>query len=370
MTIKYNETKKIWEAYHSARHPISRQPITLRRQATTEAEAKKIERQLIRRVADRLMEASCPSWKRLIREFLEDCRVRDLTNHSISDYRTGLEAYTFEPWSNKRIRDITTEDIRRLVKEGPIALKSQGHQKNLFKFIRAAFTFAIEHGYLSRNPCPRIKFKSEKKIKRVLTEEQVKQLLQAAKGTDSEWYEIWAGAVYTGMRNGELFALKWDKVNLPERLILVSTSWSKLDGYKSTKSGDDRHVEIAAPLLAVLKELKLKSGGNSFVFPRLPKWESGEQARELGKFLKAIGLPVVRFHDLRATWATILLSKGVEAVKVMAAGGWKDYATMMIYMELTGLNIRGMSDVLDLHDPNWEPGVAIPLKHAGKGHQE
>ena len=149
------------------------------------------------------------------------------------------------------------------------------------------------------------------------------------------------------MRNGELYALEWDKVDLERRIIKVDCSWNNKDGFKSTKSGDDRVLEIPAPLLPVLQELKLKSAGSSFVLPRLSKWDKGEQARELRIFLKLVGLPEICFHDLRATWATWLLSKGVAPSKVMAQGGWREMKTMMIYMRKAGIDIIGSTNVLN-----------------------
>ena len=68
-------------------------------------------------------------------------------------------------------------------------------------------------------------------------------------------------------------------------------------------------------------------------------------------FLVGIGLPPVRFHDLRATWATLMLSKGVAPVKVMSMGGWKDMKTMMIYIRKAGIDIQGITDQFSLHDP-------------------
>ena len=69
-------------------------------------------------------------------------------------------------------------------------------------------------------------------------------------------------------------------------------------------------------------------------------------------FMVGINLPPVRFHDLRATWATVMLSNGVEPVKVMSMGGWKDMKTMMVYMGKAGVDIRGCSQKLNLHDPS------------------
>lgn len=149
------------------------------------------------------------------------------------------------------------------------------------------------------------------------------------------------------MRNGELFALKWDRVNLEQRQILINSSWNSEDGFKDTKSGDDRIAEIAPELLYILKELKLKTGNSEFVLPRIEQWTKGEQARVLREFLESIGIPGV----LRASWATVMLTLGIEPIKVMAVGGWKDLKTMQIYIRKAGVNTKGISDQLHLHTP-------------------
>ena len=87
------------------------------------------------------------------------------------------------------------------------------------------------------------------------------------------------------------------------------------------------------------------------MLPRIDKWYKGEQARELRVFLQAIGLPRVRFHDLRASWCTMMLSLGVEPVKVMKMGGWKDLKTLQIYFRKAGIEIKGITDNLSIHDP-------------------
>jgi len=200
----------------------------------------------------------------------------------------------------------------------------------------------------------------------VLTEPQTRTLLSKAKEYDWEWYPHCAMALYTGMRNGELFSLTWDHVNLDQRTIKVAWSWNNKDGFKETKSGDDRMVEIAPNLLPLLQELKLKGGGSTFVLPRLSRWDKGEQARELRMFLVGIGLPPVRFHDLRATWATLMLSKGVEPVKVMSMGGWKDMKTMMVYIRKAGIDIKGITDRLNLHDPGQTTAHVIGFPGANR----
>lgn len=229
---------------------------------------------------------------------------------------------------------------------------SASYQKNVLKFIRAVFTYAMEVGRLKANPSPKLKFQMGDRVKKVLTESQVRILLREAHRADWEWYFHWAVALYTGLRSGELYALTWDKVNFEAGHITVDASWNNKDGFKSTKSGHERIVPISEALLAILKELKVRSAMSAFVLPRHEKWDKGEQARELRMFLKGIGLPEIRFHDLRATWATLLLSKNVPPAKVMKMGGWKDMKTMMIYLRMTGLDVVGATDSLNFHD-NW-----------------
>ncbi len=338
---------------YSKRHPITRVPVVLRRKLIkTKAEAQRIHTQLIIDVEEKLRRKVIPDWQEATERFLQSCLDRECAGKTIEDYGLCLRAHTFEEWSRRLVDTITTEQVRDLMKRR-LGGKSVSQQKHVLKMIRGVFQLSLETGVIARNPTPNLSFKVGDKIKKVLTEPQAKLLLDRAKEMGSEWYPIWAMALYTGMRNGELYALTWDKINFDNENIVVDCSWNCVDGFKSTKSGDDRIVDIAPPLLTLLKQWKLERNDSVYVLPRLDKWEVGEQARELRMFLMGIGLAPVRFHDLRATWATMMLSKGIEPIKVMSMGGWKDLKTMMIYARKAGVDIKGIATVLsDLHSPS------------------
>ena len=227
----------------------------------------------------------------------------------------------------------------------------------MLKFIKNAMEYARDCGHLKYNPTPRLNIKVGNKLMKVLTKNQVKKFLEQAKRLDVEWYYHWSAALYTGMRNGELYALTWDKVDFENRQITVDVAWNSKDGYKSTKSGDDRKLEIAPSFLIILKELKLQNSLSEFVLPRLRQWTGGEQARELRLFLSLMGLPSIRFHDLRATWATLMLTQGVAPIKVMKMGGWKNIKTMQFYVRQAGVDIKGITDNFKLHNHNVEGEV-------------
>lgn len=347
MGVKFDPSTKTWTVTYSKRHPTTNQPVSRRRIGVpTEARAKKMYDDLVAKVNDKIKRVVCPPWEDVLDQYFKHIAKTDLRLNTMYKREKTIRKHTLPAWQGKAIDDLKTQDIYDLIHK-MVGSMAESHRKFIVKGLRGIFNFAVERGYINRNPTPLLKFKISEKIKNVLTEEQFFILLRKAQELDWEWYPIYAMALYTGMRNGELYALTWDKVSLEKRQILVNCSWTSRDGYKSTKSGDDRIVEIPRPLIPLLKDLKLQSAGIEFVLPRIRAWDKGDQAHILRLFLKSVGLPEIRFHDLRASWATLLLSKGVAPSKVMSMGGWKDMDTMMIYMRKAGIDIKDATSVLD-----------------------
>ncbi len=126
-------------------------------------------------------------------------------------------------------------------------------------------------------------------------------------------------------------------------------------------------------LVRLFRELAAKSGTYEFVLPRPKGWEHGSQAAELKAFLVSIGIPPIRFHDLRATWATFLLNESIPAAKIQASAGWKEYETMDRYIRRSGIDVVGINDVIDLNlEPTEETQTQemVPMQHEVVGHQQ
>jgi integrase len=79
------------------------------------------------------------------------------------------------------------------------------------------------------------------------------------------------------------------------------------------------------------------------------EWKYDQGGVILRLFLERIGInkPVV-FHTLRACFATHLLSTGVEPLKVMRMGGLSDLKTFQIYLRLSGVDVKGVAESLDV----------------------
>lgn len=344
--IKYDEQKKTYRVSYSRRHPVTKAATSLNRTGIrTMEEAKKVYNELIIKMEQKFQRSLYPLWPEIVDRFIEHFRNRGIAKNTIHNYKTGLYAHTVERWGRKQVNEITTSEIRELVLDH-LADKSDALRKDVLKYIRAAFTYAVDMGIVLRDPTPKLKFKKTLKIKSVLKEHEISHLLRMAKEKNHPWFAVWAVALYTGLRNGELYALKWDKVDLNNRQMIISLAWNQKNGFKETKSGDDRIVEIAESLIPLIEELD-KNKTTEFVLPRIEAWDKNEQARVLRAFLEKVDLPRIRFHDLRASWATVMLSKGVEPIKVMSMGGWRDLKTMQIYIRKSGINIQGITSHLN-----------------------
>jgi integrase len=190
-----------------------------------------------------------------------------------------------------------------------------------------------------------------KKVVTPLSLKQARVFLEAASGNRLE--ALYALAVYTGMRQGELFHLTWDDVDLDAGVLRVR-------GSKTARSR--RTVTLSETALDALKchlEKQLgeidKAGSlwreNGLVFATeigTPLNRHDLTQRSFRPLLAKAGLPQIRFHDLRHTCATILLSKGVHAKFVQELLG---HATIAITLDTYSHVLPGMGgEIADAMD--------------------
>lgn len=154
---------------------------------------------------------------------------------------------------------------------------------------------------------------------------------------------LWALAVYTGMRAGELRVLDWSDVHETEGFIHVHRAINReTKGIKSTKGGAARKVAIEpelVPLLGVMRDL---SGGKGLVFPRMMARNvvpralrsdliaSGVTRREL--FADTTTTRKLDFHDLRHTYGTWRAIRGDNIIHIRSAMGHVDLETTQRYI--------------------------------------
>jgi len=319
----------------------------------TKREAEREENRLIRECERELAtkESQGTSWGDLIerweKSLLTDPQLAETTRQ---DYVAAIRNHT-ALWWKKQAADITRADIRELIHQLKATGKSNKFLSKTKGLLHKAFIYGIENRLirgLDRSPAQGIQIaRVEEKKPEILTIGEIKKLLVEARRYQTPWYPIWSMAILTGMRSGELYALLWTDVDWENKVISVSKSYNgRFKCIKSTKSGEYRAVPISSELLALLQEIKATAGTRPSILPRLSDWTRGNQADELRKFCLGIGIPSVRFHTLRACFATQLIRNGVPPIQIQKICGWKDLETMQRYIRLAGIEIEGATESL------------------------
>lgn len=266
---------------------------------------------------------------------------------TIADYFSMMNNWT-ETWLDRPASELTRGDGREVLNKVIEKGKSKAFQKRVKNTINMIYSWAIEERLIRgvhNSPVYGLNIIVKQDVKpEILKKDEIVHLLTKAKTENHEWYSIWAVALLTGMRNGELYVLKWSDVDISNKQITVQRSFNRRTGeLKSTKAGYWRNVPISTDLLSILNLLDNKT---EYVLPRVVEWRKGNQAKILKIFCKAIGVTPVKFHTLRACFATQLIASGIEPIKVMKICGWRDLKTMAYYMRLAGVDEKGATEIL------------------------
>ncbi len=182
-------------------------------------------------------------------------------------------------------------------------------------------TFAKEQKLIISNPADGCALpKLEHREMKTLTADQLQSFLREAK--ESGVYELYYIELATGLRRGELIGLKWEDIDLEGGTIRVRRQVARINGQITeaplkTKNSY-RPLPLAEGTVAVLKEQKKKAGNSPWVFPSPTGGPMSPDSvlHMLHRVLKRAGLPKVRFHDLRYTFATLALQNGVDVKTV------------------------------------------------------
>ena len=158
--------------------------------------------------------------------------------------------------------------------------------------------------------------KLEHREMKTLPVEQLASFLREAK--DSGVFEMYYVELATGLRRGELLGLKWEDIDFEHGNLRVKRQIARINGEVveaplKTKNAY-RTLPLAEDTIQVLKQQKKKVGSSPWVFPSPTGGPISPDSvlHMLHRVLKRAGLPRVRFHDLRHTFATLAIQNGVD----------------------------------------------------------
>lgn len=214
---------------------------------------------------------------------------------------------------------------------------------------------ALQEGWIRKHPMHGgdglISVAGERQRSRILTVREEARLLAACTGKRVHLKAIVVAALESGMRKGELLKLKWADVDLEHRMIAVVAF--------NTKTQRARDVAITSRLALELERLWNESEKNTgeLVFgiriakpkPNGQKWKgiTDDVKKSFDSARREAGLPDVRFHDLRHTYATRLIAGQIPLTEVGRLLGHTLPQTTFRYTNIDHGTARRAADVLD-----------------------
>jgi integrase len=243
-------------------------------------------------------------------------------------YETAFRMHLQPALDGKDISEISRLDVKRLAYEMLKQGKSRSTVKCTLAPLSEMFNHAIEDGHVQVNPALRVLKRTRGEVGErqekvaFLSRDEVTLLLDACRRYFPSYYPFVLCLVRTGMRIGEVIALQWGDLDFNGRFAEVRRAIN--DGIVSTpKSGKGRRVDLSAQLAKTLrahlvarKEETLKKG-----WEKVPVWVFANEAgnplnpdnfrnRVWPKLLAKAGLRTIRIHDLRHTYASLLIAQG------------------------------------------------------------
>ena len=321
-----------WEGRYTAGHdPVTGKRITKNVLGKTQAEVREKLRRTIEETRGldvaRAGEYTVGQW---LEVWFNDYAMLKVRPSSHQTYRGYLDHHIKPYIGNIPLTKLSSLDLQRLYKkllpDGRVdRIESKKQPKglsaktvrNIHQIISSALKLAVEQKLIARNPADGCALpKAERKEMQTLPVEQLTSFLREAK--DSGVFALYYIDLTTGLRRGELLGLKWSDIDLEKGDLRVQRQIGRINGKiiempLKTKNAY-RTLPLSADAIDVLMQQRRKTGNSEWVFPSPTGGPMSPDSvlHMLHRVLKRAGLPKVRFHDLRHTFATLALQNGVD----------------------------------------------------------
>jgi integrase len=359
---------KIW--YARITYIDGSKRIEKRRRAESKTDAKEIAKQMLRELDDhgsRPLDAAHMTFADLAHYYKENYLqpAQYFNGRKISGLRSLDSAVSRwevikSHFGKRKLRTITYGDIakyRSVRLATPVVLgkntRGTNKRENLktrqrsitsvnreLELIRRMLNVAMHNGWIIKNPFSQgdalISKSDETKRERILTREEEDRLLAACTDKREHIRPIIVCALDTGMRSGEILKLRWSDVDFANRLITVQAF--------NTKTMKERQVAMTERLTRDLAALCEESPKRADL---LVFGIKDNDRKAFNSVRKIAGLPDVRFHDLRHTHATRLVTSHIPLSEVGRVLGHTQANTTYRYVNANVETARRAAAVLD-----------------------
>ena len=263
---------------------------------------------------------------------------------TLGDYESYLRVHIEPFFADRRASQIGRREIESFIAAKRAEGKAVKSILNYLGFLHSIYAFAERRGLVAANPVrlvdkPRAA-DSDPDV-RFLGEAELERLLGAVPGDLRGPVErpLYLTAAMTGLRQGELIALRWRDVDFAAARIRVRRSCVRGEFGTPKSRRSTRSVPMAGRVALELERLLGRSAYNcddDLVFAHPQTGRPLDRSRLLKRFKAAArraGIDVVRFHDLRHTFGTRMAAAGVPLRTLQEWMGHRDFKTTLIYAD-------------------------------------
>ena len=293
--------------------------------------------------------------------YLENAKHR-LSPVVYEKYSRMLEICIIPMLGHLKLKDIKPIHIQRFVDslqdrethlDGTDGKLSPSTVRRYYTMVQSVLHSAYKLGLIGVNPADSDRItlpKIQEQTTEIFTDAELAQLLDCLEAEPLQFKLLIHLAINTGCRRGELVGLKWSDINYTTGILTVSRSNYKLTGdteikSKTTKTGKSRNIMLPSYCLAMLRQFKAEQAqtqlllgdrwqGENWIFTQAdgkPMYPT-TPTQSFSKFLKRNGLAHKKFHALRHTSATLLLSNGTNIKNVASRLGHSQLKTTNRYV--------------------------------------
>lgn len=267
-------------------------------------------------------------------------------------YRAYIEKDILPSMGGVELRKVTKSDAADLIRELRESDRGAVTIRRIHATLSSAFADAVANGKMQDNPCAGLILpKADKKRLDVWGRDDTVRFLETAQAHRlGVLFEL---AILTGMRRGEICGLRWSDVDLVERRIIVRTQLVQVgretvETTIKTEAGQHRVVGLSDHLVGLLMGWQIRQddertawgeayqdSGRVFTYEDGRELRPGYPSKVLETMVGRLGIPHMRFHDLRHLFASIQLQQGTTIGVVSKMMGHSNSAiTLDLYSHM------------------------------------
>lgn len=275
-------------------------------------------------------------------EYMERHVIAKTSKRNV-DNSSGIYRRHLTQWKNKRLSEL---NMRMIELHFNSVKKTHGifAANQMLTMLRHMYNKAIQWGWDGRNPTTGIKKFHVEPRDRFLAPDEIQRLFAALNEEPNPVYKtFFYTLLFTGQRRGNVLSMRWDDVDFKTGVWYIAR----------TKNGTSLRVPLVEQLTLMLKELKLQSGGTSWVFPRPfnPAEHLTEPRDVWERIKKRAQIANLRMHDLRRTVASYECMNGENLSVVSKTLNHKTLAATQVYARVdTSAVSRALQKTVDVFE--------------------